>query len=767
MPPDNTFHGVGGDNPTTSSAGVSGESGNGSGSGSGSGGHAKRTRVLLSCAPCRNSKLKCDRTTPCGQCIRKGKPDGCLYAPKPEKQKPAKSMAARLKRLEGMVRGMIDTDGAMPIIPPDKRAGQEQSAGGVIVQGERATSYVGGTHFMAILEDIEDLKSYFEDPLDEGDEVYDPYENTGPSELLMFSRGVPRDKSELLALLPEKAVIDRLINRYFNSNSPSQHIIHVPTFLGEYNEFCKDPEGAPLDWVAILYMVLALGVLFSSFAAPHELMSDSPTPVMDRFKQYRGAAGWALIWGKYSQPNFYTLQAFLLYVEADFMTNRDNRMNSYLLTSVLIRLMLKMGLHRDPSKLPNVSPYDGEMRRRLWNIAIQIELLVAFNLGLPSMIHGIETDTQLPLHLMDSDFNKDSKELPPARPETEYTTLTYPINKARVTRVFALVVRQAHALTVPSYAEVMKLDSIIEETWNGIPPIMKMKPMKECVMDSPIHIIQRFGVASIYQKSRCILHRRYLAEPVLREEHDYSRRICFEAALALLDLQHTMHEATKPGGMLRQTGWFVAALVAVNDFLLADMVLALMIQNDVYWDKSSSPSWITNHSPPFTKDRLLYLLRRSYGIWCEMSGDATEFKKAEEVVRTIIQRIEAKLHINTSFLPNTPPESSASENAEVDMADLSLSSGGPPTMSSGNEPSIEDFADFGAATANAIDTNGISGSPWTMQNNYDWRYFDPAARDNGHVNPTMQMTQDAWLAEKTAGDFPGLLAGNAWGFHPS
>ncbi|KAI1466325.1 fungal-specific transcription factor domain-containing protein [Daldinia caldariorum] len=710
----------------TSVAGAVEASGSGS-SGIGSGnGHAKRTRVLLSCAPCRNSKLKCDRTTPCGQCIRKGKPEGCLYAPKPEKQKPAKSMAARLKRLEGMVRGMIDTEGTMPISRPDKRTGQEQSAGGVIVQGENATNYVGGTHFMAILEDIEDLKSYFEDPLDEGDEVYDPYENTGPAELLMFSRGVPRDKSELLAVLPEKPVVDRLINRYFNSNSPAQHLVHVPTFLREYNEFCKDPEGAPLNWIAILYMILALGVFFSSFSAPHELLNDSPTPIMDRFRQYRGAAGWALIWGKYSQPNFYTIQAFLLYVEADYMTNRDNRMNSYLLTSVLIRLMLKMGLHRDPSKLANISPYDGEMRRRLWNVALQIELLIAYNLGLPSMIHSIETDTELPSHLTDADFDKDTKELPPPRPETEFTTLTYPINKAKVTRVFALVVRQAHALTVPSYAEVMKLDSLIEETWNSIPIIMKMRPMKECVMDSPVHIIQRFGVASIYQKSRCILHRRYLADPVQKEEHDYSRRICFEAALALLDLQNTMHEATRPGGMLQQTGWFVAALVAVNDFLLADMVLSIMIQNDSYWDQPTSPSWICKRSPPYTKVRLLHLLRRSHAIWRDMAGDATEFRKAEEVVRTIIQRIEAKLHITDDDDNNHPG---------VDMAYLSINSdggsgsGGPPTMSSGSEPAIENFADFGAAATSAtagttniniIDANGISDSPWTIPNDYDW-----------------------------------------------
>lgn len=72
-----------------------------SGGASGANGHPKRVRVLLSCHPCRNSKLKCDRATPCGQCLRKGKPDGCLYAPRPEKRKPAKTMAARLKRLEG------------------------------------------------------------------------------------------------------------------------------------------------------------------------------------------------------------------------------------------------------------------------------------------------------------------------------------------------------------------------------------------------------------------------------------------------------------------------------------------------------------------------------------------------------------------------------------------------------------------------------------------------------------------------------------------
>ncbi|KAI1138774.1 fungal-specific transcription factor domain-containing protein [Hypoxylon sp. FL0543] len=732
-------------------------------------GQAKRTRVLLSCAPCRNSKLKCDRATPCGQCLRKGKPDGCLYAPRREKEKPAKSMAARLKRLEGMVRGMIDTDGIGP--SSDRKTAQEQTARGLLVQGQKAQTFIGGTHFMAMLEDIEDLKSYFEENDEDGDEIYDPYENTGPAELMMFSRGVPKNKDELLAILPEQNVVLRLMNRYFNSNSPSQHIIHVPTFLKEYSEFCKDPHGAPLHWIALLYMILALGVFFTSFSAPHELESDSPVPAMDRFKQYRGAAGWALIWGKYSQPGPYTLQAFLLYVEGDFMSNRDNRMNSYLLSGVLIRLMLKMGLHRDPSNLPNITPYDGEMRRRMWNQAVQVDLLVAFSLGLPSMTQGIESDTELPTHLMDTDFDKATTELPPARPASDYTVLTYPINKARITRVFFLVARQAHALTVPTYAEVMKVDAQIEETWRDVPETMKMKPIEECVMDRPVQVIQRFGIAAIYQKSRCVHHRRYIVEEVPKREHDYSRRACLDAALALLDYQNSMHDASKPGGLLGQSGWFVAALVAVNDFLLASMIVALVIQNDKYWEVGGEFNWIARYMPTLTRDGLVEILQRSRRIWRDMSGDVPEFRKSEEVVGTMLRRIQAQLGVESNDIATSGADTNGSGEM-ASMASLTIDSSGASTMSSSKDPVIENFADFNVTNPTPMATSDgtgqpMSGPPWIIHNGFDWNYFDAMTRGGNAYQPTLQGPEADWLNEKMMEDFPDITASNAWNFRQS
>lgn len=172
-------------------------------------------------------------------------------------------------------------------------------------------------------------------------------------------------------------------------------VLGADTNQRQYNEFWADPTSpaVDMDFFALLYIIFALAIFFSNFMAPHELASDnvSLTPIQ-RFRQYRAAAGSALtsssrdgLYG-FSPPGPLTCAPLLLYVEADFLINRTSQMNCYLLSSVCIRIMLKMGLHRDPSKLPGspLSPFEAEMGRRMWNLAIQIDLMVAFYLGLPS-----------------------------------------------------------------------------------------------------------------------------------------------------------------------------------------------------------------------------------------------------------------------------------------------------------------------------------------------------------------------------------------------
>ncbi|KAH8177472.1 fungal specific transcription factor domain-containing protein [Sarocladium implicatum] len=720
----------------------------------------KRSRVLLSCAPCRNSKLKCDRGQPCSQCLKKDRVDLCAYAPKPEKRRPAKGVAARLKRLETMVRGMMDGDGNIDRLASQLQRQLPELSGrkegelplppaqdGNVVKGSNSTTYIGATHCMAMLEDIEDLKEYFDypDDEDEGDSPGGPLDESG--EWIMLSGGVPIDRQELLSKLPEKQVMDRLIVRYFASMSPSQHVVHRPTFTKAYAKFSQNPETASYHWIAQLFMVLAMGIHFNKYQNADETYNDSPVPLDERIKQYRACAGWALVRGRFTQPTFQTLPAFLLYCESHFLFNRAAQMSCYLLSGVLMRLMLKMGLHRDPSKLTNIGPFEGEMRRRVWNMGTQLEAIVSFHVGLPSMIPAIETDVRLPHNLHDEDLNEDCEELPRERPHTDWTVMTYPIHKSRLLAVFSKIGRQAHALQSPIYTEVLRLDEILTETWRSIPSYMYVLPLEDCVGDPPGLLIQRFGLGSLYNKTRCVLHRRYLAEPVPKKEHDFSRQQCLEGAMTLLEYQRIISDACLPGHLLGQNGWFISSLV-IHDYLLAAMVIYLVIQNEHYAAQDSEYCWYARGGTSPTKEELKDMLRKSHHIWSTVAEDMAELRKTADTIGVMLERLGEPVEgpPTTVWKTRLAKAGESGSNSAADSFDAATgTSGSEPQaassswgydsstsgMNSGPDPFMVAQAMNGGETMDipSVNMNGdqddMIDPAWMADlNDMDWRYLD-------------------------------------------
>lgn len=71
-------------------------------------------------------------------------------------------MTARLKRLEAMVRGMMDGDGdgdgereeQQQLVPESAGSPREETHAQVVFGGRARTTYVGATHFMAMLDDV-------------------------------------------------------------------------------------------------------------------------------------------------------------------------------------------------------------------------------------------------------------------------------------------------------------------------------------------------------------------------------------------------------------------------------------------------------------------------------------------------------------------------------------------------------------------------------------------------------------------------------------
>ncbi|KAE9376137.1 hypothetical protein N431DRAFT_464187 [Stipitochalara longipes BDJ] len=706
----------------------------------------KRTRIQLSCTHCRHAKLKCDREKPCSQCVKKGRASACTFVSPVTRKRPAISMQNRLKHLESLVKGVMTsrppngpqnpteihrTFFETPIYAKD---GVSKSSGQVVL-GANETTYVGATHWAAMLDDIEEVKSYFNEVEREGS----PHEESVRPDLsVVFNSESLASKEDLLAALPERPIVDRLIYRYFNSNSPALHIIHKPTFQRNYKKFWADPHGSPISWLALIYSLMCLAT-FAALGAGEENADARGTP-MEMIRNYRICCTRCLVLSNYAQPGPYTLETFLIYMEGEFVLSKDDQMNCYLIIGIAVRLAMRMGLHRDSDNVGgNITPYQGEIRRRIWHFLVQMDLMVSFHIGLPSMVQTIKSDTRVPLNLQDQDFDEDTTEMPPSRPETEITGMSYTLAKGRIARVFGKVVEQANLLTLPPYDEVMALDQELHQAFAAVPPLLRVTRMEFSVTDSPQLIIQRLSLAVLFHKSRCVLHRKYLMKERDNVAFSYSKKAGIDASMELLFIQAEVHEAVQPGGPLCKDLWFVSSL-AMHDLLLAGMIVYLSLIQE---SEGIAPTVGVLQTPNIQQTEMIRALERSYIIWTETTSMSVDIKKACDVLGNMMKRVNSIYQRHSGAqLVSTGANDASGDNDRESISRLSLneqihsaalSTGVFDLFGGGQYQSLDDTTPS-SGLAMQFDLDPISmpmdslGAIIDTPTSFDWDIFDSHVR---------------------------------------
>lgn len=90
--------------------------------------------------------------------------------------------------------------------------GAMQSTGG-------GANYVGSAHWAAVLDSIAELKDHFdnEEPSHLDEQVEEDSDTEVSGAQLLYGCPKPTTKDEILASLPNRQVVDRLVSRYFNS----------------------------------------------------------------------------------------------------------------------------------------------------------------------------------------------------------------------------------------------------------------------------------------------------------------------------------------------------------------------------------------------------------------------------------------------------------------------------------------------------------------------------------------------------------------------
>ncbi|SPO05104.1 uncharacterized protein DNG_07789 [Cephalotrichum gorgonifer] len=513
----------------------------------------------------------------------------------------------------------------MPETPGDLSGVYEPSPAGALVGEMR---FVDAANWEAVLDDVTELTRELKTNDDDADDEDD---FAGPSGPVLLSGSWPQmTVSEMIFdYMPPKPVTDRLIARFFLGKEPAWSMFHIPSFMRQYNEFWEAPHTFSMSWVGLLFIMIAHAALFC-LRGDEEVPGNLGLP-MEVCSIYRVRSAHALALDDFTKPGKWKVEAMILYFGIEYLRLSDAQRGTSILMTMTVRLAMHMGLHRDPTHYKDISIYECEMRRRLWTILTEIDLLVAFQFGLPANVQRRYFDTRIPRNILDEDFDETTTEWPPERPKTERTPALYTIVKSRIVVAFGDILSTVTSRHSPTYGEVLRLDKKLEEAHESIPPLLRMRSFSLSVTDPVELIMQRLWIELMYQKARIVLHRRYFTIARGDNRYRYSHFACIDAATMTLQHQFDIHNEMLPGGRLSRDRWFLSSL-STHDFLLANMMLALELSHLMRRDDPDR----ANNPEPIDKERLLSIISTSRSIWQSRCNESAEAAKAFKVLSRML-----------------------------------------------------------------------------------------------------------------------------------
>ncbi|KAL4800567.1 fungal-specific transcription factor domain-containing protein [Aspergillus venezuelensis] len=660
-------------------------------------------RAIISCTTCRRKKLRCDRLRPCGSCTKRSLE--CEYLnPAPVTRntgtatRSTKQLNQRVKELEELVNVLGKAKNTAQLgnhIEFQSADDAIASSLGRIQVGETSTSYVSGAHWAALQHSIAEIRECLDD---------DTAINTdGPA--LLVGLCPPANKEDFLAIVPPKAVVDRLVSRFFNSMEPGVLLFHSPTFQKEYNNFWRQPQDVSLTWLSLLFSMMCLAISLHQRSEGESANGiEDPEEACNAFRLH---AAYCLIKDRYTIPSKYTIEALLTYAQCEYFRSVDAQHENWVMFGVILRLAMHVGLHRDGSRFPGLSCFEVEMRRRVWAFIIQADALSSFQSGLPRMLHKGIADTQLPRNLLDEDFDENMIILPPSRPDTDATPLSYVIAKSEIATAFAQITDLVASKEVFSFQSVVELDIQLNKALAAIPAHLKFREVGQSVTDLPYIIMRRYSLEILYQKSRCILHRQYLSEGRLSPVYAKSRHSCIDAAKKLLQHQAELDAHIQPGGTLYHSKWFLSSL-ATHDFILAAMILCLELH---HLSQSDQPEGLN------TKAELLSALQVSHDIWGKYKEASAEAMKAWRSISIMLDKLNA-----ISFGSHAPP----SGDTSIDRLSLNNSLQRGFDRLHWHDPAANqiEFDHHTALDRTLPDEVMLDKDIWDFSGNIDWVQFD-------------------------------------------
>ncbi|KAF7561949.1 hypothetical protein G7046_g2194 [Stylonectria norvegica] len=390
-----------------------------------------RSFKVLSCASCRQRKIKCDKVQPaCTQCSRFG--IECVYpSRKPTRRAPRPrqtELLDRISRLEDIV-GQADPEKLRELdlgnlasladravaSPTTDNAAQRtldaRSPGNDVVVAQATAKYLSGEFWGNLCDEVEGIKQALDQPSEDDDDEDDYGDSpeslgtTGSSTAMgpsgfMFGNPGYHERDRLVH--PPRDMMIRLWAIFTRNVDPLMKFLHCPTIAKQLQAFAESPTEQPFSPAT---NALIFAIYFSAVTClrPEPCLRQLGETQDVLASRYRTGVERALAAADYLNSNHLeTLQALTLYTA--MIRCYDHNRNSWALTSLVVRLAQAQGIHRDGDG-HRLSPYVAELRRRLWHFIVVLDIRGCEDRGSEAIISHSGHNTKFPTPIDDEAFS--------------------------------------------------------------------------------------------------------------------------------------------------------------------------------------------------------------------------------------------------------------------------------------------------------------------------------------------------------------------------
>jgi hypothetical protein len=210
---------------------------------------------------------------------------------------------------------------------------------------------------------------------------------------------------------PLPSQIPFLLDVFEENMNIIMHVVHMPSI----RKMVRSSRGSKPQ-LALKHQALLFSIYYAAITSMEDddVLNNFGATKIDLNLKFRRGLEQTLARADFlNDPDIVHVQTLTIFLA--LARRYDSPVYIWMMTGLLIRMARSVGLHRDGSQFPHLSPFEVEQRRRLWWMVIVVDIRASEDQGTEFTITEGSFDTKMPLNINDSDIEPETKEMPAER----------------------------------------------------------------------------------------------------------------------------------------------------------------------------------------------------------------------------------------------------------------------------------------------------------------------------------------------------------------